>query len=46
MKASVLIVTLTLSAGVLTNLTFKTYWGRPRPMLVTQFNGPDYVVAW
>src|SRR5438445_1933490 len=34
-----LLVTLTLSAGVLTNLTFKSYWGRPRPVVVTQFNG-------
>ena len=35
-----------LSAGVLTNLTFKSYWGRPRPVVVTQFNGPDQFVAW
>ena len=35
-----LLVTLTLSAGILTNLTFKSYWGRPpRPVVVTQFNG-------
>ena len=34
-----LLVTLILSAGVLTNLTFKSYWGRPRPVVVTQFNG-------
>ena len=34
-----LLLTLTLSAGVLTNLTFKSYWGRPRPVTVTQFNG-------
>ena len=34
-----LLVTLLLSAGVLTNLTFKSYWGRPRPVVVTQFNG-------
>jgi len=41
-----LLVTLTLSAGVLTNLTFKSYWGRPRPVVVTQFNGPDQFVPW
>jgi membrane-associated PAP2 superfamily phosphatase len=41
-----LLVTLLLSAGVLTNLTFKTYWGRPRPVMVTQFNGPDQFVPW
>ena len=34
-----LLLTLTLSAGVLTNLAFKSYWGRPRPVMVTQFNG-------
>ena len=31
-----LLVTLLLSAGVLTNLTFKSYWGRPRPVVVTR----------
>ena len=41
-----LVVTLALSAGVLTNLTFKTYWGRPRPVVVTEFNGPEKFVPW
>jgi len=41
-----LLVTLLLSAGVLTNLTFKSYWGRPRPVVVTQFNGDLPFVAW
>jgi lipid A 4'-phosphatase len=41
-----LLLTLVLSAGVLTNLTFKSYWGRPRPVVVTQFNGPDQFVPW
>jgi membrane-associated PAP2 superfamily phosphatase len=41
-----LLTTLILSAGVLTNLTFKSYWGRPRPVLVTQFNGPEAFVPW
>ncbi|MGA7804486.1 phosphatase PAP2 family protein [Bradyrhizobium sp.] len=41
-----LLVTLLLSAGVLTNLTFKSYWGRPRPVVVTQFNGPQQFVPW
>jgi len=41
-----LLLTLILSAGVLTNLTFKSYWGRPRPVVVTQFNGPDQFVPW
>jgi lipid A 4'-phosphatase len=41
-----LLWTLTLSAGVLTNLTFKNYWGRPRPVLVTEFGGDLPFVAW
>jgi membrane-associated phospholipid phosphatase len=41
-----LLVTITLSAGVLTNLTFKSYWGRPRPVVVTQFNGDQDFVPW
>jgi membrane-associated PAP2 superfamily phosphatase len=41
-----LLVTLILAAGVLTNLTFKSYWGRPRPVVVTQFNGDQPFVAW
>src|SRR6476659_2529131 len=41
-----LLVTIILSAGILTNLTFKTYWGRPRPVVVTQFNGPENFVPW
>jgi lipid A 4'-phosphatase len=41
-----LLGTLLLSAGVLTNFTFKSYWGRPRPVVVTQFNGPQQFVPW
>ena len=41
-----LLVTLMLSAGVLTNFTYKSYWGRPRPVVVTQFNGPEQFVPW
>ena len=41
-----LLVTLLLSAGVLTNLTFKSYWGRPRPVVVSQFNGDKAFVPW
>ncbi|MBV8924886.1 MAG: phosphatase PAP2 family protein [Bradyrhizobium sp.] len=41
-----LLLTLTLSAGVLTNLAFKSYWGRPRPVLVTEFGGDLPFVAW
>jgi membrane-associated PAP2 superfamily phosphatase len=41
-----LLITLFLSAGVLTNFTFKSYWGRPRPVVVTEFNGPQHFVPW
>ena len=41
-----LLVTLAFSAGVLTNLTFKTYWGRPRPVVVAEFNGAEPFVPW
>jgi lipid A 4'-phosphatase len=41
-----LVVTIILSAGVLTNLTFKSYWSRPRPVVVTQFNGDKDFVPW
>ena len=41
-----LLVTILLSAVVLTNLTFKSYWGRPRPVVVTQFNGDKEFVPW
>ena len=41
-----LLVTMALAAGVLTNLTFKSYWGRPRPVVVTEFNGEQQFVAW
>jgi lipid A 4'-phosphatase len=41
-----LLVTIILSAGVLTNLTFKSYWGRPRPVVVTEFGGDQQFVPW
>src|SRR3954466_13221047 len=41
-----LLVPVLLSAVVLTNLTFKSYWGRPRPVVVTEFNGPWQFVPW
>ncbi|MGJ5048137.1 phosphatase PAP2 family protein [Bradyrhizobium oligotrophicum] len=41
-----LLLTLSLSAGVLTNFTFKSYWGRPRPVVVTEFGGDMQFVPW
>ena len=41
-----LILTMVLSAGVLTNFSFKAFWGRPRPVAVTEFGGASQFVAW
>ena len=40
------VITLTLTAGIVTNLTFKHYWGRPRPASVVEFNGPHQYRHW
>jgi membrane-associated PAP2 superfamily phosphatase len=41
-----LVLTIVLSAGVLSNLVFKSHWGRPRPVMVTEFGGPWRFVPW
>lgn len=42
-----LIVTMLLSAIVISNIVFKGYWGRPRPVVVTQFDGKlDFKPWW
>ena len=41
-----LLITMLLTAGVLTNLIFKSHWGRPRPVVVTEFQGPWQFKAW
>ncbi|MDU6243821.1 MAG: PAP2 family protein, partial [Bradyrhizobium sp.] len=41
-----LLLTLSLSAIVITNLAFKSYWGRPRPVVVTEFGGDMQFVPW
>ena len=41
-----LLVTILLSAVILSNLTFKTHWGRPQPVVVSEFNGPWQFVPW
>jgi lipid A 4'-phosphatase len=38
-----LIATLALSSGVLSNLVFKSHWGRPRPVVVRQFNTGEFL---
>jgi len=41
-----LLVTMLFSAGILTNFTFKSFWGRPRPVAVIEFNGEQSFVPW
>jgi len=41
-----LLITICLSVGLLGNLGFKPYWGRPRPTQVTQFGGAMTFVPW
>lgn len=40
------VITMALTAGIVTNLTFKTYWGRPRPVSVVEFNGQWQFKHW
>jgi len=41
-----LISTLALGPGLLVNGVLKEYWGRPRPIEVTQFGGTEHFVSW
>ncbi|MDB5626303.1 MAG: phosphoesterase, PA-phosphatase related protein [Tardiphaga sp.] len=43
---ALLLISITLSAGILTNLTFKSHWGRPRPIATQEFGGPWPFKAW
>ncbi len=45
-KMAFLLITILLSAIVLNNMIFKSYWGRPRPVAVTEFNGPLEFKPW
>jgi membrane-associated phospholipid phosphatase len=40
------LITIILTAGILTNLTFKSHWGRPRPVATIEFNGPWSYRNW
>lgn len=39
--ALLMVLTLAVGAGLITNVLFKGYWGRPRPKQVEQFGGPN-----
>ena len=43
---ALLLISITLSAGILTNLAFKSHWGRPRPIATEQFAGQWQFKAW
>jgi lipid A 4'-phosphatase len=46
-RAAVLLVTtLLLAPGLLTNVLLKEHWGRPRPIDVHEFAGSEAFVAW
>jgi membrane-associated PAP2 superfamily phosphatase len=41
-----MLITLALGPGVLTNLVLKEHWGRPRPIDVVQFGGDEHFRPW
>ena len=46
-RATVLMIaTLALGPGLLANVMLKDNWGRPRPMELIQFRGPERFVPW
>jgi lipid A 4'-phosphatase len=44
--AVLMIVTLALGPGLISNVLLKDEWGRPRPIDVIEFGGTDHFVAW
>ena len=46
-RAAVLILTtLALAPGLVTNVLLKDNWGRPRPIDVTEFQGEEHFIPW
>ena len=41
-----LVSTMLIGPGIVTNVVLKDYWGRPRPIDVTQFGGQQHFVPW
>ncbi|MGN6571278.1 MAG: phosphatase PAP2 family protein [Pseudolabrys sp.] len=41
-----LVSTMLIAPGLVTNVVLKDYWGRPRPIDVTQFGGQQHFVPW
>ena len=44
--AVLMVVTLALAPGLLTNILLKSHWGRPRPIDVVEFGGDQHFVPW
>jgi membrane-associated PAP2 superfamily phosphatase len=44
--AVLMIATLALAPGLVTNVILKDYWGRPRPIDVAEFGGEEHFVPW
>jgi membrane-associated PAP2 superfamily phosphatase len=44
--AVLMVVTLALAPGLVTNVLLKSHWGRPRPIDVTEFGGDQHFVPW
>jgi lipid A 4'-phosphatase len=44
--ALLMIATLGLGPGLVTDVILKNHWGRPRPIDVTQFGGDEHFVPW
>jgi lipid A 4'-phosphatase len=42
----VMVATLALGPGLLTNIVLKDHWGRPRPIDVAEFGGDEHFVPW
>jgi membrane-associated PAP2 superfamily phosphatase len=41
-----MLITLAIAPGIVTNLVFKEHWGRPRPIDVGQFGGDEHFRPW
>ena len=44
--AVLMVVTLALAPGLVTNVLLKSHWGRPRPIDVVEFGGDQHFVPW
>jgi lipid A 4'-phosphatase len=44
--ALLMVITLALGPGLVTNVLLKSHWGRPRPIDIVEFGGDQHFVAW